>query len=60
MAEIRVLGPLEIVGDEGAVALSAPMHRRLLAALLGPGVGYSSCTVVTLVAVSTIVSIGPS
>jgi predicted ATPase/DNA-binding SARP family transcriptional activator len=34
VAEIRVLGPLEIDGDEGAVALSAPMHRRLLAALL--------------------------
>jgi predicted ATPase/DNA-binding SARP family transcriptional activator len=34
VAEIRVLGPLEVVGEEGAVALSAPMHRRLLAALL--------------------------
>ena len=33
MAELRVLGPLEIVGDEGVAALGAAKQRRLLAAL---------------------------
>jgi predicted ATPase/DNA-binding SARP family transcriptional activator len=32
--EIRVLGPLEVVGDDGPVALRAAKHRQLLAALL--------------------------
>jgi predicted ATPase/DNA-binding SARP family transcriptional activator len=36
--EIRVLGPIEVVSDDGPVRLAAPMHRRLLAALvLGVG-----------------------
>ncbi|HEU0304213.1 MAG TPA: BTAD domain-containing putative transcriptional regulator [Gaiellaceae bacterium] len=36
--EIRVLGPIEAVGEEGPVQLAAPMQRRLLAALvLGAG-----------------------
>jgi predicted ATPase/DNA-binding SARP family transcriptional activator len=32
--EVRVLGPLEIVGSAGSVTLSARQHRRLVAALL--------------------------
>jgi predicted ATPase/DNA-binding SARP family transcriptional activator len=32
--ELRVLGPLEIVGDDGPIALPAPKHRRLLVALI--------------------------
>ncbi len=32
--EVRILGPLEIVGSAGPVSLSAPQHRRLVAALL--------------------------
>ena len=36
--EIRVLGPIEIVGEQGAVAEPAPKERQLLAALLAqPG-----------------------
>jgi predicted ATPase/DNA-binding SARP family transcriptional activator len=31
--EVRVLGPIEVVGDNGPIPLGAPMHRRLLAAL---------------------------
>ena len=31
--ELRVLGPLELLGDGGVVALSGQKHRRLLAAL---------------------------
>lgn len=34
MVEVRVLGPLEVVGDAGAIALAARKHRQLLAALL--------------------------
>jgi hypothetical protein len=38
VAEIRVLGPLEIVGDEGAVALSARKHEPAVRRLeLGDG-----------------------
>ena len=37
MAELRVLGPLEIVGDEGVAALGAAKQRRLLAALAVAG-----------------------
>jgi predicted ATPase/DNA-binding SARP family transcriptional activator len=33
-AEVRVLGPVEVVGADGAAASLAPMHRKLLAALL--------------------------
>lgn len=33
-AEVRILGLLEVVGQEGQVALPAAMERRLLAALL--------------------------
>jgi predicted ATPase/DNA-binding SARP family transcriptional activator len=32
--EVRILGPLEIVGSAGPVRLSARQHRRLVAALL--------------------------
>lgn len=32
--EIRVLGPIEVIGQDGPVRLAAPMHRRLLAALV--------------------------
>ena len=32
--DIRVLGPLELVGTEGPLPLAAPMQRRLLAALV--------------------------
>ena len=32
--EVRVLGALEVLGDDGPVPLSAPKHRRLLAALV--------------------------
>ena len=32
--EIRVLGPIEVTGDDGPVRLAAPMQRRLLAALV--------------------------
>ncbi|HEU5066476.1 MAG TPA: BTAD domain-containing putative transcriptional regulator [Gaiellaceae bacterium] len=32
--EVRVLGPVEIVGEEGPVPLGAPMQRRLLSALV--------------------------
>ena len=40
--EIRILGPLEIVGPAGVVTRSAPQHRRLLAALLvEPGMARS-------------------
>ncbi len=31
--ELRVLGPLELLGEEGVVALTGQKHRRLLAAL---------------------------
>ncbi|HEX7105724.1 MAG TPA: BTAD domain-containing putative transcriptional regulator [Acidothermaceae bacterium] len=34
MVEIRVLGPLEVVGDGGPIALAARKHRQLLAALV--------------------------
>jgi DNA-binding SARP family transcriptional activator len=45
--EVRILGPLEIVGDDGPVTLGAPKHRRLLAALaLGRG---RTCSVDELV-----------
>jgi DNA-binding SARP family transcriptional activator len=41
--EIRILGPLEIVGEQGTVALPALKERRLLAALLlRPGTTHSS------------------
>ena len=32
--EIRVLGPIEAIGEQGPVRLVAPMQRRLLAALI--------------------------
>jgi predicted ATPase/DNA-binding SARP family transcriptional activator len=32
--EVRVLGPIEVTGEQGLVRLVAPMHRRLLAALV--------------------------
>jgi predicted ATPase/DNA-binding SARP family transcriptional activator len=32
--EIRVLGPIEAIGEQGPVRLAAPMQRRLLAALV--------------------------
>jgi DNA-binding SARP family transcriptional activator len=32
--EIRVLGPIEVIGDKRSVRLAASMHRRLLAALV--------------------------
>ena len=32
--EVRVLGPMQIVGDDGPVAIEAPKQRRLLAALM--------------------------
>ena len=32
--EIRILGPLEIIGERGPVPLGAPKQRRLLAALV--------------------------
>ena len=36
--EFRVLGPLEVVGELGPVALGGPQQRRVLAALLSdPG-----------------------
>ena len=36
--EFRVLGPIEVVGDVGAVGLGGPQQRRILAALLSdPG-----------------------
>lgn len=39
MAEVRVLGPIEVIGEAGPVVVSAGKHRRLLAALLvRPGV----------------------
>jgi predicted ATPase/DNA-binding SARP family transcriptional activator len=41
--DIRVLGPLEIVGDDGPVPLSAAKHRQLLAALV-MRVGETSST----------------
>src|SRR5262249_28668733 len=31
--EVRVLGPIEVVGDDGPIRLGASMQRRLLAAL---------------------------
>ena len=37
-AEVRVLGPVDVVGDDGPVALSAK-QRRLLAALVMAGMG---------------------
>ena len=41
--EVRILGSLELVGAGGAVAVSAPQQRRLLAALLvEPGVTRST------------------
>jgi len=35
--EIRVLGPLEIIGERGPIPLGAPKERRLLAALVAEG-----------------------
>lgn len=36
--EFRILGPLEVVGDLGAISLGGPQQRRVLAALLSdPG-----------------------
>jgi predicted ATPase/DNA-binding SARP family transcriptional activator len=35
--ELRVLGPIEVIGEDGPVRLPAPMHRRLLAALVVAG-----------------------
>jgi predicted ATPase/DNA-binding SARP family transcriptional activator len=32
--EIRVLGPIEVMGEKGLLRLAAPMQRRLLAALV--------------------------
>ena len=32
--ELRVLGPIEVAGDGGAVLLGGPLQRRLLAALV--------------------------
>src|SRR5262249_46676342 len=32
--EIRVLGPIDVIGEEGSARLAASMHRRLLAALV--------------------------
>jgi predicted ATPase/DNA-binding SARP family transcriptional activator len=32
--EIRALGPIEVMGEEGLLRLAAPMQRRLLAALV--------------------------
>jgi predicted ATPase/DNA-binding SARP family transcriptional activator len=46
-AEVRVLGPVEVVGDEGVVALPAK-QRRLLAALVAAG---RACSVDELVEV---------
>jgi predicted ATPase/DNA-binding SARP family transcriptional activator len=41
--ELRVLGPVELVGADGPVSLAAPKHRRLLAALaIRPGETASS------------------
>jgi predicted ATPase/DNA-binding SARP family transcriptional activator len=41
--ELRVLGPVEVVGTEGPGSLAAPKHLRLLAALaIRPGESFSS------------------
>jgi predicted ATPase/DNA-binding SARP family transcriptional activator len=41
--ELRVLGPVEVVGTQGPGSLAAPKHLRLLAALaIRPGESFSS------------------
>lgn len=41
--EIRVLGPIEVIGDDGPVRLAGAMQRRLLAALVSQPGQTRSC-----------------
>ncbi len=48
--ELRILGPLEVAGENGPVDLRAAKHRRLLAALtLAPGQACSADALVEAV-----------